>query len=320
MALGTMDPAASDGLVERTRTARGASQGDVALAWALSAFIVIAGAVTYARVDPVVLHADTTRHGVSAGLSRVVMAANMPVALIAIAVVLIALEALPLRAWWVGAPAIAMCAFMAWPGVIDDRHMDARVVNLVPAAGVLLAAGLSVAAGRCAGWRMAARRTFDPVRAVLAGVIVVLALPWFAAEMGLYLPGDVFWTGHRVLEGDSRLWPAVHHGYHHGFAGTLLMLSALLLSRPRVISAARRVARRLYVSLMFAYGAVNFANDLWGEQIVKRGWAHWKIPSALFPRLHPIWLVILALAAFVALLLRYEDTRDKPTRDTGSAM
>ena len=64
--------------------------------------------------------------------------------------------------------------------------------------------------------------------------------------------------------------------------------------------------RLLYVSLMLGYGAVNLAQDAWNEQLVKRGWVDRAIPSALEPRIEPVWLVVLALAALTALALRAE--------------
>ena len=51
------------------------------------------------------------------------------------------------------------------------------------------------------------------------------------------------------------------------------------------------------VSLAFAYGLVNCVQDSWNEQLVKRGWLDWKIPSAMYPKLAWIWLVILLLGA-----------------------
>jgi hypothetical protein len=46
--------------------------------------------------------------------------------------------------------------------------------------------------------------------------------------------------------------------------------------------------------------------DYWNEQLVKRGWVDWAIPSALHPAPEPIWLVTLALTAGTALALRHE--------------
>ena len=45
---------------------------------------------------------------------------------------------------------------------------------------------------------------------------------------------------------------------------------------------------------MLAYGGVNFVQDAWNEQLVKRGWTDARIPSALLPGLKPVWLVVLA--------------------------
>ena len=44
---------------------------------------------------------------------------------------------------------------------------------------------------------------------------------------------------------------------------------------------------------MLAYGGVNFAQDAWNEQIVKRGWTDEGIPSALLPGVKPIWGVVI---------------------------
>jgi hypothetical protein len=50
------------------------------------------------------------------------------------------------------------------------------------------------------------------------------------------------------------------------------------------------------------YGTANLLQDFWHEQVVKRGWTEWDIPAALEPRLHPIWLLMLAGAAIVYIL------------------
>jgi hypothetical protein len=100
---------------------------------------------------------------------------------------------------------------------------------------------------------------------------------------------------------------AVHLGEHHGFMGSVLLWSALLLSRPAGAIAGRLgTVARLYLSLAFAYGAVNMTQDAWNEQLWKRDVVGLKIPSALLPRPEPIWLVTLGLAGIAALLLRAE--------------
>jgi hypothetical protein len=108
------------------------------------------------------------------------------------------------------------------------------------------------------------------------------------------------------LEGDGERIAAVHLGQHHGFMGSLLLLTGLLLSRPRLAAGRLATAASLYVSLACAYGAVNMTQDYWNEQLVKRGWVDWAIPSALQPALEPIWLVTLALTAGTVVALRHE--------------
>ena len=60
------------------------------------------------------------------------------------------------------------------------------------------------------------------------------------------------------------------------------------------------------IGLAFAYGIVNCVQDTWNEQLVKRGALDWKIPSAIYPKLAWIWLVILVLGAATTLVLRRE--------------
>jgi len=262
-------------------------------------------AITYSRIDPKQLH-NVSRHGVGGGLSRVLVAVNFPISLVAVALVLIALDALPKRARWIGAPALALCAVTAWPGVVDEDKLDARLVNLVPALGVIVALALTAAAATRSGAGRAPRMPFDTARITVAGAVLVASLPWLAAELGFFLPNVIFLTGRSIPEPGGTALAAVHHGHHHGLDGALLAITALLLSRPRLRSRSLATATRIYVSLLFAYGAVNFAQDLWGEQIVKRGWISWEIPPALEPRPAPIWLAIFAIATMTAAALRHE--------------
>jgi hypothetical protein len=128
-------------------------------------------------------------------------------------------------------------------------------------------------------------------------------------ELGFYLPEGVWIMERPGREADGTTIAAVHLGHHHGLDGTLVLLSGLLLSRPRIAAAGLATAKWLYVSLALAYGAVNMTQDYWNEQLVKRGWLDWRIPSALNPKLAWIWLVVLALAAAIAVVLRFEERR-----------
>ncbi len=87
------------------------------------------------------------------------------------------------------------------------------------------------------------------------------------------------------------------------------MLTALLISRVRIPESRLRVAFAGYIGLMLAYGGVNFVQDGWNEQIVKRGWTSEGIPSALLPGARPIWAVVLGLAILAAWVFLREERR-----------
>jgi hypothetical protein len=294
-------------VVTARRAASG--QGEAVATWAVWALLLVAIVVTYARLAPEELY-SVSREGLAGGLSRAVVELNFPISLVAIALVLVALDVLPTRAWWVGAPAIALSAVTAWPGIVDQHDLDARWINAVPALGVGLALGLTVAAARHVGAGLAPRLRLDTARVAIAVVALLVSIPWFAADLGFYLPEGIFVMERPGLEPDGSTIAAVHLGHHHGLDGTLIVLSALLLSRPRLRTGRLALATRAYLALAFAYGAVNLVEDAWHEQLVKRDWLDWKIPSALHPTLTPVWLVILGLAAATALALRRETVAD----------
>ena len=97
-----------------------------------------------------------------------------------------------------------------------------------------LALGLTFAAGRRSGWGVAGRLPLDPVRLGIAAVALVVSIPWIAADLGFFLPDGVFIMRRVALDTDDLPIAAVHLGHHHGMDGTLVALSALLLSRPRL--------------------------------------------------------------------------------------
>lgn len=280
---------------------RGTPQGEALAVWALLAADVLAVLIVYSVRDPRDLY-NVSEGGLEGGLGRAVVQLNFPIAIAALPLVLIALDALPPRAWLVGAPALVLCSVVGWPGVVDPDNLDAKAVNGLPALGVALAACLTIAAGRAAGWSLTPGLRGDRIR-VLVGVITALvSLPWIAAEVGVYFPEGVFLTEQLYAEPGKPPSATVHLGHHHGTSGMLLALSALLLSRPRVAGVRLRRVYAALVSLMLAYGLANIANDFWHEQVVKRGWTSWDVPSALEPRVHVIWLLVLATAGLVNVL------------------
>jgi hypothetical protein len=260
--------------------------------------------VTYSRVEPAETY-HVSHDGLAGGLSRALTLVNFPIALVAIALVLIAMAVLPASAWWAAGPAIVLCATI--PFFVDQDDLDARWVNAIPALGVVLALTLTIAATRRAGAALAPRRPGDGWRLALALVVGLVSLPWIAAELGFHFPGDVFMGEELGREQDGTFIAAVHLGHHHGTDGALLVLTALLLSRVRLEQGALRPVTFAYLGTMLAYGGVNFVQDAWNEQVVKRGWTDEGIPSALLPGVKPIWGVVLALAAIATVLLLREE-------------
>ena len=243
---------------------------------------------------------ETGLHG---GLSRALVQLVFPhVAGAAIPLALLAMDTLPKRAWLVAAPAIALCAFIGRPGLLDQNHLEAKPESVIPAVGVVLVFALTVAATRASSAAYAPRRRGDPPRVAVAAVVVLLSLPWIFADVGVHLPQGVFMTTKLYAEPGAPPTASVHLGFHHGLMGALLVLFALLLSRQRLGARSLRNVYAALVSLMLAYGAANMTNDFWHEQIVKRGWTSWNFPSALQPGVSPIWAIMLAATALLFVL------------------
>jgi hypothetical protein len=230
---------------------------------------------------------------------------NFPIALVAIALALIAMAVLPAAAWLAAGPAIGLCATI--PFFVDQDDLDARWVNAIPAAGVVVALVLTAVATRRAGAAFAPRQAWDGWRLGLALVVGLVSLPWIAAELGAHFPGDFFMGEEPGPEKDGTTIAAVHLGHHHGTDGALLVLTALLLSRVGLERGRLRTVTLAYLGMMLAYGGVNFVQDAWNEQVVKRGWTDAGIPSALLPGVKPIWGVVLGLAVVATALLRREE-------------
>ena len=274
--------------------------------------MVLTLVVTYSRLPVEELY-RVDDGGFWGALGRALVLVNFPIALVALALIPVALDALPGRAAWVAVPAIVLCALVAAPGVIDEQDLDARTVNAVPAVGVALVLALTIAAARRAGAAFAPRRSGDPFRLVAAIAIVVCSLPWLAAELGTTFPQGIFLTSKLARESDGSLIQAVHVGHHHGWDGALLVLTVLVLSRVRLSSPRLDKWLAIWLGALGAYGLVNAAQDFWLEQVVKRGWVDWEIPSALRPSGSWIWLVIAALAGLFGVLgLRSRDASPRP--------
>jgi hypothetical protein len=275
---------------------------EVVLVWALVFAAGLAVLVTYARLPVAELY-NVSGSGLEGGASRALVFVNYPVALVAVAILAIAADRLR-RGWASGLATVAgaLCAVVAWPGVVDQADLDAKPANAIPAVGVAIAAVLALVALQRGGLGPPApRASLDPVRVAVAGILVVAALPWGAAELGFSPELEPFFlTGQPRPEPGHPELVAVHLGHHHGTDGVLLALAALALSRQLGrVRAPLRGPLGFYLALMLVYGLANALEDFWLEQLVKRGATSVKLPSMIRPDLSPAWGAILAAALLI---------------------
>lgn len=292
---------------------RGAGLGEAFAVWALCALLALAVLATYARLPAEELY-NTSVEGVPGGFGRALVVVNFPLALVAVGILgLVADRGRSRTVDLLALLAVALSLVVVVPGVVDQSDLDAKWVNAVPALGVALALGLTIAVARrrgIGGWRE--RVPGDWLRLALASVVAVISVPWLFAELGLYADdvpglGSLVYAQEVTPEPGQPQLRAVHLGHHHGTDGALLALVALALSRQlgRIERPRLRLATTAYLSLMLAYGLWNAVQDFWLEQLVKRGTVSVEIPSALRPSLSLAWLVLLAGAVAVyAVLVR----------------
>jgi hypothetical protein len=277
--------------------------------WALLA--LDAGAIlwTYARLPARdFFHVSTS--GPSGGAGRALVFLNFPTALVAIAIALIIVDRLEGRLSKAAAVlAIALCAAVYWPGVVDQNDLDARWINAIAAVGVAIAFGLTLAAVR-GGVSAVAHAPADSLRLLVGLAILVMGVEYVTGELGVFINtipglGSVYWARQPwAAFGHANLRPAVHLGHHHGFDGALLAVTALLLSRVLGTLRRRRLQAllALYLAVMLAYGLANEVQDAWGEQLVKRGAVNWAIPGVLVPAATPEFAAVIGAGLLLYLL------------------
>jgi hypothetical protein len=291
-----------------------AGMRDVWVVWALFFLAAVAVLETYWRLPPRELW-QVHNSGFIGGAGRAFVFLSFSAAVAAIGILPIVVDRLEDRgADLLGFVAAVLCATVALPGVQTESHLDPKWSNLPAVVGVALAFALTVRASR------ARRRQFpgtsaegDAARLAVGGLSFFFAAPYIAAELGFFLDGVpvlgwIFQTGAiRPEPAAGYSHAAVHHGHHHGMDAFLLAATALLLSR-LVGSIRRPVLRTLtavYLALLLVYGLTNQVQDLWTEQIVKRGWTDWEIPNVLHPSLSAAWGAMAACGLVIyALFLR----------------
>lgn len=287
---------------------------EIWVVWTLFFLTAVAVFETYWRLPPRVLW-KVHNTGFIGGAGRGLVFLSFSAALAAVAVLPIVVDRLDdRRADLTGMAAFVLCATVAYPGVQTESHLDPKWANVPAVVGVALAFLMTVWASR-AGRREFSRASWrgDLARLAIGGMSLFFAAPYIAAELGFFLDGvpvlgSIFITGAiRPEPGAGYSHAAVHHGHHHGMDGFLLTVTALLLSR--LIGGIRRPILRtlaaVYLALMLVYGLTNQVQDLWTEQIVKRGWTNWDIPNVLHPSASAAWAAMVACAlAIYALFLR----------------
>jgi TolB protein len=266
---------------------------EVLTVWLLFAVLAAEVFATYSRLPLRELY-HVSGTGPAAGLGRALVFLNFPTAPVALPI----LAFVAGRLWPLGLVGAVLCCGVFWPGVVDQADLDAKWANAIPAAGVVIALVLTVLQAR-GGIASPRRMRGDRIRLGVVVVLLVLSLPWIAADLGLSF-GDMnaWWAPF----GQARLHHAVHHGHHHGMDGMLLVLTAILLSRA-LAGAPRRLRRPvgIYLGILAAYGLGNILNDAWYEQLVKRGWVSFSMPSVLLPAPNPAWAVIVVVGILIGL-------------------
>ena len=263
--------------------------------WIVLAVVATEIVVTYSRLPAQELY-HVSGTGLGAGAGRALVFLNFPAAIVALGVLAVAYQGLRGRTRRALAVAAAiLCLPIFWPGVVRQSDLDARWLNVPCAVGVVLAVVLT--AGARAGPRGPLRG--DRLRVAIGVLLLLVAPPWLGADLGFFLDG-VPLLG-RLYETGPAGDPPVHHGHHHGVDGVLLAVAALLLSRavPGIRARGLRLATAAYLALMLAYGIGNVANDGWGEQVVRRGWTGWSVPSVLEPGATWAWAAVVAGAVLV---------------------
>ncbi len=297
----------------RAEAHEGPSLTEVFAVWAMFGVVAVAIAVTYARLPLEDLY-NVSEGGVGGGLGRALVFLNFPTSLAVPALVAIPVDRLDRRSFdALALVAVALCLVVAVPGVVESGDLDAKPANAIPAAGVALALALALAAlVRTGAGTPPGRIGGDPVRVVLVSLLLVAAIPWVFAHLGVYVSdapglGRVFMGDEVVPEPGRPEIRAVHLGDHHGFDGTLLALAALVLSRElgRMRRPHLRLALAAWLAPMLVYGLANALEDFWLEQLYKRGTTELRFPAMQRPDLGLEWLVfVLASAALYAFLTR----------------
>ena len=285
------------------------------VAWAVWGVVAVGVWETYARFPPAELY-NVTRSGLAGGAARTLLFMSWPVAIAAVAIVVVAAERilagpasrrLRWATWAATAVTIALCSTIALPGVLDATDLDAHPRNIPAAVGVLLALGLTLVAARLRGAGPREPLTRGDLLAIAAvPVLIAIALPWILAGAGVYtgdvpVLDDIYVSKAVVPEPGEPALRAVHLGNHEGIDGILLAATAFGLRRSlrRMRPTVMRPLLGAYLALIAVYGLAVAADDFWLEQLQTRGTVSRGLPYVLTPGPRPAWAALIAVAAVV---------------------
>ena len=272
-------------------TSDGPGLQEALAAWAVWGAVAAGIWVTYASLPADRLY-NVSGTGLAAGASRTLVFVNWPVALAAAALA-----------------AVALCATIGLPGVLDPNDLDARPANAPAAAGVLVALLLTLAALRSRGaGRLEPFTRGDRLALAAVPLALAVSIPSILAGVGLStgdvpVLDDVYVSAAAAPDPGEPAMAAVHLGNHEGIDGILLAATAFGLRRPlrRMRATIVRPLTGAYLALVATYGLAVAADDFWIEQLQKRGMVERGLPYVLKPGPSPAWAALpaAALAAYV---------------------
>ena len=263
------------------RVRREPGQGEALLVWGLWALVALAVLVTYSRLDPSLLY-HTTGDGLGGGLSRVAVLLTSHLARRRRAHA--ALPRRAVRGMPGGSAALRSRSAPSPPSPVSSARKTsthAGSTRFRPPVSLSRSASPAVAALR------AASRSPHLCPATGSGSC------WASSSASSPYPGSSQSSASTCRATSSSARRSPDRRRTSGRRPPRppprpRRRPARGVRAPPLAAAPGRPFRRVYVAyvaLAFGYGAVNFAQDLWQEQLVKRGWVDWSIPTALEPGL-----------------------------------
>jgi hypothetical protein len=299
-------------------TSDGPGLQEALVVWAVWGAVGIGVWVTYARLPASELY-NVSGTGVLAGGGRTLVYLGWPVALAAVALVVVAADRLLARpigrpargaAVLAAAAAILLCATSGLPGTLDPNHLDARAENVPAAIGVGVALAITLVVACICGTGTRGRLTRgDRIAIAAVPLLVAVSIPWILAGVGIYagdvpVIDDVYVSKAEVPEPGQPPVAAVHLGNHEGIDGVLLAATAFALRRPlrQMRPTPLRPLLGGYLAVIAVYGLAVAADDFWIEQLQKRGTVAYGLPYVLKPGPRPAWAALLAVACVVYVI------------------